>query len=81
MESTFMTYAENKLLDISGRYERRFNTGLDPDQGEEDLAMNDEIDKGYEKFADLAKDLESVLDAVWVSGTRMLTYVCYALDC
>ena len=63
-ESTFIDYVDRKLLSISRRYEKRFNVGL------EDRGASDPEGRGYESFAEVAKDLELVQDVVWVSGTR-----------
>ncbi len=65
-ESSFILYVDRKLLGISRRYEKRFNIGV-----EGELALTGE-DRGYESFDEVAKDLENVVDVVWVSGTRML---------
>ena len=67
-ESNLIAYIDQKLLEISGRYERRFNvlSGEDSDRLEDTIAAN-----GYENFGELAVDLENVVDIIWVSGTRM----------
>ena len=67
-ESTFIDYVDQRLLAISRRYEKRFNTGV------EDGGVSDP-DRGYETFAEMANDLENVHDVVWVSGTRTVTYI------
>ena len=56
-ESTLRNYVESKLLEISGRFERRF-------QADEPSS--------YKSFAELAKDLNGVVDIIWISGTRKL---------
>ena len=63
-ESALVHFVDSKLLQISGRYEKRF--GRDA-EGKIPLG----IEPGYESFGEAAKDLESVLDIIWVSGTRM----------
>ncbi len=63
-ESSFIDYVDRKLLAVSRRYEKRFNTDF-----EEDDQLN-VTGRGYEDFGELAKDLEAVIDVVWVSGTR-----------
>ena len=65
-ESNFILYIDQKLLEISRRYEKRFNVGF---EGEPALTIDD---LGYGSFDQVAKDLEYVVDVVWVSGTRML---------
>ena len=67
-ESSFIVYVDRKLLEISRRYEKRYNDGL------EDQSISLE-NRGYESFGDVAKDLENVVDIVWVSGTRRDFYI------
>ena len=68
-ESNFLEYVERRLLEISGRYEKRFNVGMQESQ------IPGAERKGYERFGEVAKDIEDVVDVVWVSGTRT-----YALE-
>ena len=63
-ESSFIDYVDRKLLEISRRYEKRFNADF------EDEAMSGIQGRGYESYGELARDLEGVIDVVWVSGTR-----------
>ncbi|KAL2042073.1 hypothetical protein N7G274_005261 [Stereocaulon virgatum] len=65
-ESSFIDYVDRKLLGISRRYEKRYNADF------EDEATSGIEGRGYESFAELAKDLEGVIDVVWVSGTPPL---------
>ena len=64
-ESAVIEHVDAKLLEISRRYEKRFNVGNErgPD--------TDTKLQGYDNFAKVAKDLEAVIDIVWVTGTRM----------
>lgn len=63
-ESSFIDYVDRKLLQISRRYEKRFNADM------EDSAAPKDEGSGYENFGEVARDLERVVDVVWVSGTR-----------
>lgn len=63
-ESSFIDYVDRKLLGISRRYEKRFNTDF------EDEATSGIEGRGYESYGELARDLEGVIDVVWVAGTR-----------
>ncbi len=63
-ESSFIDYVDRKLLAVSRRYEKRFINDIE-DEGQSDKG------RGYEDFGELAKDLEGVIDIIWVSGTRM----------
>lgn len=67
-ESSFIDYVDRKLLGVSRRYEKRFNTDFEEEPSKEVEG------RGYESFGELAKDLEGIIDVVWVSGTRMRTY-------
>ena len=64
-ESSFIDYVDQKLLGISRRYEKRFNANM-----EEDGSPSDVEGRGYEEFGSVAKDLESLADVIWLSGTR-----------
>ncbi|MCJ1257146.1 hypothetical protein MMC24_004971 [Lignoscripta atroalba] len=65
-ESNFIDYVDRKLLDISRRYEKRFNADM------QDQSASEAEGRGYESFGEVAKDMGSVLDVVWVSGTPSL---------
>ena len=63
---------ESKLLEISGRFERRF-------QSDETSAPANDMQHeaaGYSSFTELAKELDSVVDIVWVSGSRKSASEC-----
>ena len=66
-ESSFIDYVDRELLDISRRYEKRFNTGMEGNRMPKGERM------GYEGFGEVGRDLERVVDVVWVSGTRIST--------
>lgn len=61
-ESGFIEYVDRKLLNISRRYEKRFDAQLE--------FSSDIGGRGYERFVEVAKDLSAIVDVVWVSGTR-----------
>ncbi|MCJ1272830.1 hypothetical protein MMC21_000619 [Puttea exsequens] len=65
-ESSIIDYVDKKLLGISRRYEKRFNADF------EDEAASEIEGRGYERFGEVAKDLEDVIDVVWISGTPSL---------
>ena len=66
-ESSFIEYVDRKVLEISRRYEKRYNADL-----EDKTTPGFEV-SGYENFGEVATDLEGVLDVVWMSGTRMIS--------
>ena len=65
-ESALRSYVDSKLLEISGRYERRFETDgrSRPDSNTHNPSA------GYRSFAEMAMDLDAAVDIIWVSGTR-----------
>ena len=65
-ESSLINYVDRKLLDISRRYEKRFS------EESEDQHSQSIEGKGYRSFGEVAKDLENIINIVWVSGTRKL---------
>ncbi|MCJ1224727.1 hypothetical protein MMC12_001372 [Toensbergia leucococca] len=65
-ESSFIEYVDRKVLEISRRYEKRYNADL-----EDKTTPGFEV-SGYENFGEVATDLEGVLDVVWMSGTPSL---------
>ena len=73
-ESALIQYADSKLLQVSGRYEKRY--GRDA-EGKMPLG----IEPGYETFGEAAKDLEGILEVIWVSGTRMEAATAIVHDC
>ncbi|KAL8950322.1 MAG: hypothetical protein Q9222_003645 [Ikaeria aurantiellina] len=65
-ESDLINHVETKLLAISRRYENRFSAAL----GEEE---NPEIEgRGYKDIGEEIRDLDPVIDIVWISGTPSL---------
>lgn len=63
-ESSFINYVDQKLLTISRRYELRSNPIADkqPSSSPED--------KVYKDFGAVATDLDTLVDVIWVSGSR-----------
>ena len=64
-ESAVIEHIDAKLLEISRRYEKRINAG-----NERGTDADTKL-RGYDNFGQAAKDLEAVIDVVWVTGTRM----------
>lgn len=69
-EDAARRYVENKLLQISRRFVKKFSVL----PGEEDASEKLEV-KGYANFAEVAKDLNEIVDVLWLSGTRKLPIV------
>lgn len=64
-QSALIDYVDNKLLHISRKYQKRHSQQSQDEQGP------DEDVQGYLAFGSMARDLEALLDVVWMSGTRM----------
>lgn len=62
-ESAFIRYADHGILQIKRRFAKRDSRA--PATGDA---------KGYESFREAGKDMERLIDVVWVSGTRKLSY-------
>jgi hypothetical protein len=52
-------YVEDKLLHTSRRYVKKFG---DPDVGDSVV--------GYKSFSEVCRDLDGVVNVLWLSGTR-----------
>lgn len=75
-ESSLINYVDQKLLAISRRYELRSNPIADK---QPTLSPKD---KGYKDFGAIAADLDTLVDLVWVSGSRSsLTNECAMTEC
>jgi hypothetical protein len=59
-EAAARRYVEGKLLHVSRRYTKKFQS---PIEGEDV--------HGYDNVADVCTDLGEVVDVLWLSGTRM----------
>jgi hypothetical protein len=62
-ESTFIRYLDDNILKIQRRFAKR---GSDGEGGNERLEAT-----GYKSFSEPAKDIETLIDLIWLSGTRM----------
>ncbi|KAI4249750.1 MAG: hypothetical protein L6R40_000539 [Gallowayella cf. fulva] len=65
-ESDFINHVEQKLLAISRRYANRFSATLSE---EENLDVEG---RGYKNIGEEVRDLDQVIDIVWISGTPSL---------
>ncbi|KAL8806783.1 MAG: hypothetical protein Q9200_004923 [Gallowayella weberi] len=66
-ESNFIDHVEQKLLAVSRRYENRFSATLSEEE-------NPDIEgRGYKNIGDEVRDLDPIVDVVWISGTRRVT--------
>lgn len=79
-ESSIINYVDAKILRINRRHAKKFSSSFgdgDADdhkgrggRGNEVSDADEEQSKGYESFKEVVKDIEEIIDVVWVSGTR-----------
>jgi hypothetical protein len=62
-ETTVINHIDAQLLTINRRHAKKFSSTYD-DQSAQDP------ERGYESFDEVARDIEGVIDVLWVSGTR-----------
>lgn len=70
-ESAFIRYVDSKMLHIQRRFAKRTtgNLGRMPDR---DLAAEPDDAKGYASMKEACKDIEELVDMIWISGTPHL---------
>jgi hypothetical protein len=75
-ESSLINYVDGKILRINRRHAKKLSSVIDDqnDAGSGDQDKDEEQAKGYESFKEVVKDIEEVIDVVWVSGTRESFY-------
>ncbi|RHZ53370.1 general transcription factor IIH subunit TFB6 family [Aspergillus thermomutatus] len=64
-ETTVINHIDTHLLTINRRHAKKFSSTYD-DQSQQDP------ERGYESFQEVAKDIEALVDVLWVSGTPSL---------
>lgn len=62
-EEKIRIYVENQLMYISRRFVKKFEV---PRPGDDVV--------GYKHVGELCKDIEALVDIIWLSGTRMETF-------
>lgn len=63
-ETALINHIDKSILTVNRRHAKKFSSAI----GEQDIP---EAERGYESFKEVVKDLEAIIDIVWVSGTRM----------
>ena len=65
-ETTVINHVDRVILTINRRHAKKFSSAYeDPSQ------PASQTERGYESFQEVAKDIEGLVDVLWVSGTRM----------
>ena len=68
-ETAVINHLDKSILGINRRHAKKFSStygGGAPDGGEGE----GQGERGYESFKEMVRDIESLVDVVWVSGTR-----------
>ena len=65
-ESSFIMHVDQRLLHINRRYAKRMDS---KDHAAESVVEASES-SGYDDFAEAANDIDSLIDIIWISGTR-----------
>ncbi|PGH06243.1 ribosomal RNA-processing protein 7 [Blastomyces parvus] len=63
-ETTVINFVDSHILAINRRHAKKFSSAFAADESE--------ADRGYENFREVAKDIEAIVDVLWVSGTPSL---------
>ncbi|KAL3465139.1 hypothetical protein BJX64DRAFT_69151 [Aspergillus heterothallicus] len=85
-EATVINHVDKSILAINRRHAKKFSTVFEQapskaqpnaapraNEGRRDAAeLEAEIERGYESFKEVARDVESLVDVLWVSGTPSL---------
>lgn len=67
-ENTVVNHVDSQILAINRRHAKKFSGSFVPvDQSENE---RDGSSKGYDSFREVVKDMEGIIDILWVSGTR-----------
>ncbi|KAG5288739.1 DMC1-like protein [Histoplasma capsulatum G186AR] len=61
-EMTVINFVDSHIIAINRRHAKKFSSAFAEDECE--------ADRGYENFREVAKDMETIVDVLWVSGTR-----------
>ncbi|KAF7586977.1 hypothetical protein BBP40_007892 [Aspergillus hancockii] len=64
-ETTVVNHVDKTILTINRRHAKKFSSAFD------DISQK-ESEKGYESFREVAKDIEGLVDILWVTGTPSL---------
>ncbi|KAJ9305554.1 hypothetical protein C8Q69DRAFT_476912 [Paecilomyces variotii] len=64
-ETALINHIDKSILTVNRRHAKKFSSAI----GEQDIP---EAERGYESFKEVVKDLEAIIDIVWVSGTPSL---------
>ncbi|KAL1848792.1 hypothetical protein Plec18170_007803 [Paecilomyces lecythidis] len=64
-ETALINHIDKSIMMVNRRHAKKFSSAI----GEQDIPA---AERGYESFKEVVKDLEAIIDIVWVSGTPSL---------
>ncbi|OJJ83917.1 general transcription factor IIH subunit TFB6 family [Aspergillus glaucus CBS 516.65] len=79
-ETAVINHLDKSILGINRRHAKKFSStygggapnGEGEGKGEDEVEMEGQGERGYESFKEMVRDIESLVDVVWVSGTPTL---------
>lgn len=75
-ETAVINHLDKSILGINRRHAKKFSStyggGAPNGEGEDEGQFEGEGqgERGYESFKEMVRDIEDLVDVVWVSGTR-----------
>jgi hypothetical protein len=85
-EATVISHVDKSILAINRRHAKKFSSAFEQPlpgaqsgglprggDGRREADLETERQRGYESFNEVARDVESLVDVLWVSGTRTFT--------
>jgi hypothetical protein len=74
-ESALINHIDRQILRVNRRHAKKFSSFIDDDDDRTPVQSGEEkAENGYESFREIVRDIEGIVDVVWVSGTRMFFY-------
>ena len=75
-ETTVINHLDKSILAVNRRHAKKFSSAYEganaQAQGQTQQGQGSE--RGYESFKELVREVEGLVDVVWVGGTRMFPY-------
>lgn len=68
-ETALINHVDAQMLRINRRHAKKYSRNIDEHTDEGNAEEGDDV-SGYEGFGEVVRDIERVIDVVWVSGTR-----------
>lgn len=73
-ETAVINHLDKSILGINRRHAKKFSStyggGAPNGEGEGEVEVEGQGERGYESFKEMVRDIENLVDIVWVSGTR-----------